>query len=72
MSRAGLLVPAVVIVFAALSPPVQAQPPGQGGAAPPPAVLVAPIRVENVAPVYSFIGRVVAIQSVQVVARVTA
>ncbi len=31
-----------------------------------------PVRVENVAPIYSFIGHVVAIQSVQVVARVTA
>ncbi|MBV9117118.1 MAG: efflux RND transporter periplasmic adaptor subunit [Acetobacteraceae bacterium] len=72
MSRAGVPVAAAVIVLATLSRPVQAQAPGQGGAAPPPAVLVAPIRVENVAPVYSFIGRVVAIQSVQVVARVTA
>ncbi|MBV8614720.1 MAG: efflux RND transporter periplasmic adaptor subunit, partial [Acetobacteraceae bacterium] len=72
MSRAGLLVAAVVIVLAAPSRPAQAQASGQGVAAPPPAVLVAPVRVENVAPVYSFIGRVVAIQSVQVVARVTA
>ncbi len=48
-------------------------PPPPGPAAPPPpAVLVTPVRVENVAPVYSFIGHVTAIQSVQVVARVTA
>ena len=72
MSRAGLLVAVVLAALAALSRPAAAQAPGQGGAAPPPAVLVAPIRVENVAPVYSFIGHVVAIQSVQVVARVTA
>jgi membrane fusion protein (multidrug efflux system) len=41
-------------------------------AQPPPAVTVATIRRENVAPVTSFIGRVSAIQSVQIVARVTA
>jgi membrane fusion protein (multidrug efflux system) len=41
-------------------------------AAPPPAVTVAPVAVKNVAPVYTFIGRVVAIHSVQVVPRVTA
>ncbi len=39
---------------------------------PPPTVTVAVIAVQNVAPVYSFIGRVVAIQSVNVVPRVTA
>ena len=41
-------------------------------AIPPPAVMVAPVVVENVAPVYTFIGRVVAIHSVQLVPRVTA
>ena len=41
-------------------------------AAPPPAVTVAPVVVQNVAPVYTFIGRVVAINSVQIVPRVTA
>jgi len=41
-------------------------------AAPPPAVTVAPVVVENVAPVYAFIGRVPAIHSVQIVPRVTA
>ena len=41
-------------------------------ASPPPAVTVATIQVKDVAPVYSFIGRVTAIQSVQVVPRVTA
>ncbi len=41
-------------------------------APPPPAVTVAPIVLSDVAPVYSFIGRVIAIQSVDVVPRVTA
>lgn len=41
-------------------------------AIPPPTVTVATIAVENVAPVYSFIGRVIAIQTVNVVPRVTA
>lgn len=41
--------------------------------APPlPAVTVAPIQVRNVAPAYNFIGHVLAIQSVQIVPRVTA
>jgi membrane fusion protein, multidrug efflux system len=40
--------------------------------APPPAVLFAPVQVKNVAPVFSFIGHVIAIQSVQSVPRVTA
>jgi membrane fusion protein, multidrug efflux system len=39
---------------------------------PPPTVLVAQVQVQDVAPVYSYIGRVQAIQSVQVVPRVTA
>lgn len=41
-------------------------------AGPPPSVTVATIPVKDVAPTYSYIGRVVAIQSVQVVPRVTA
>lgn len=41
-------------------------------APPPPAVLVAPIELRNVAPAYDFIGRVTAIQSVQIVPRITA
>lgn len=58
---AGLLV--------ALLPPAgfSAQPPP-----PAPAVTVAPVLVKNVAPSSSFIGRVTAIQTVQVVPRVTA
>jgi len=39
---------------------------------PPPAVTVATVQVEDVAPVSSFVGRVAAIQSVQIAARVTA
>ncbi|HEX5325232.1 MAG TPA: efflux RND transporter periplasmic adaptor subunit [Acetobacteraceae bacterium] len=41
-------------------------------APPPPAVIVAPVQIKNVAPSNSFVGRVTAIQSVQVVPRVTA
>lgn len=41
-------------------------------APPPPAVLVAPVEVRNVAPAYDFIGRVTAIQTVQIVPRITA
>jgi membrane fusion protein, multidrug efflux system len=41
-------------------------------AIPPPTVTVTTIAVQNVAPVYSFIGRVIAIQTVNVVPRVTA
>jgi membrane fusion protein (multidrug efflux system) len=42
------------------------------GAPPPPAVTVVSVPVKDVAPVHSFIGRVVAIQSVQIQPRVTA
>ncbi len=42
----------------------------RAAAAPPPAVVVAPVRVANVAPASTFIGRVQAIQSVAVTARV--
>ena len=41
-------------------------------ATPPPSVTVAPVTVEDVAPVYSFVGHVITIQSVQIVPRVTA
>jgi membrane fusion protein (multidrug efflux system) len=41
-------------------------------APPAPAVIVAPIKVQNVAPTSSFIGHVVAIKSVAIVPRVTA
>jgi membrane fusion protein (multidrug efflux system) len=39
--------------------------------APPPSVIVAPVRMKNIAPVYTHIGRVIALQSVKVVPRVT-
>jgi multidrug efflux pump subunit AcrA (membrane-fusion protein) len=41
-------------------------------AAPPPSVTVAPVITQNIAPSFSNIGHVVAIQSVKIVARVTA
>ncbi len=40
--------------------------------APPPAVIFVPVALKDVAPKYSFIGHVIAIQSVQAVPRVTA
>lgn len=50
--------------------------PGQAGAAqpasPPPVVTVAVVQKGNIATTHSFIGRVIAIQSVQIVPRVTA
>jgi membrane fusion protein (multidrug efflux system) len=41
-------------------------------AGPPPAVTVAPVVVKDVAPAQTFVGRVAAIEAVQIVARVTA
>src|SRR6185312_8232680 len=58
---------AAVLAMLAAEPRVLAQP-----APPPPAVTVAAVVVKDVAPVYSFIGRVIAIQSVDVMPRVTA
>ena len=46
--------------------------PGADPAPPPPAVLVSPVEVRDVAPAYDFIGRVTPIQSVQIVPRITA
>ena len=62
------------VLWAALAIAIPARPSdaeAQTGA-PPPAVTVATVKMENVAPASSFIGRVIAIQSVQIVARVTA
>jgi membrane fusion protein (multidrug efflux system) len=56
-----------VLAMLAGQPAASAQP-----TAPPPAVTVAAVVVKDVAPVYSFIGRVIAIQSVDVMPRVTA
>ncbi len=57
----------VVLVMLAAQSCAFAQP-----TVPLPAVTVASVVVKDVAPVHSFIGRVIAIQSVQVVPRVTA
>ncbi len=46
--------------------------PGAAARTPAPAVTVAPVAVQNVAPSYSYIGHVMAIQSVKIVPRVTA
>ncbi len=64
----GALLLGALILAATLRPiaPVRAAAP------PPPAVTVTPVVVTNVAPSHGFIGRVTAIQSVQVVPRVTA
>ncbi len=64
-SRALLLAGLLALLPARFAASVEPDPP-------PPAVTVAPVVLKDVAPVYSFIGRVVAIQSVQIVARVTA
>jgi membrane fusion protein (multidrug efflux system) len=44
----------------------------QATAAPPPSVTVAPVVVKDIAPAQTFVGRVVAIQAVQILPRVTA
>lgn len=62
------LIGAICLLVFILSVPAWAQ---QGGG-PPPAVTVAKVQVKDVAPSDSFVGRVTAIQSVQIVARVTA
>ncbi|HUD59043.1 MAG TPA: efflux RND transporter periplasmic adaptor subunit [Acetobacteraceae bacterium] len=46
--------------------------PAHGASAPPPSVTIATVQRSNVAPSHSFIGRVIAIQSAQIVPRVTA
>lgn len=65
--RSALLLSVAVAVLAVL--PAAA---ARASTAPPATVTVAPVAVENVAPAYNFIGKVVAIQSVSVVPRVTA
>ena len=65
LSGAGLVLAALL---ATLDVPAAAA----GAQAPLPAVTVAPVAVKNVAPVQSYIGRVVAIQTVKIVPRVTA
>jgi membrane fusion protein (multidrug efflux system) len=58
---------ALVVTLAGLSWRAAAQ---QGGSVPPPAVVVAPVENRDVAPSWEFIGRVQAIQAVDLVARV--
>lgn len=70
MTRVDLTFPAVLALAIAASL-------GGGvalaaGPAPPPSVIVVPVQVKDVAPSYDFIGRVTAIQSVQLVPRITA
>ncbi len=67
-ARAGLM----IALCAGWAPVAVAAAPGAPSGAPPPAVTVTAVPVQDVAPVYSFIGHVTAIQSVQVVPRVTA
>ena len=57
-----------LVAFCVAATPVWAA----GPAPPPPSVLVAPVALRDVAPAYDFIGRVTAIQSVQIVPRITA
>ncbi len=52
-----------LVAFCVAATPVWAA----GPAPPPPSVLVAPVALRDVAPAYDFIGRVTAIQSVQIV-----
>lgn len=59
----------VVAVLAAALGGAHAQNPPAG---PPPSVMVAPVEVKDVAPAQTFIGRVTAIEAVQIVPRVTA
>lgn len=61
---------ATVSLFVFAEVPAMALEPG--GKPPPPAVIVAPVKVENVAPSSSFVGHVTAIQTVAIVPRVTA
>jgi membrane fusion protein (multidrug efflux system) len=65
----GALV-ASVLLIAPAGPGVRAQ--GAPPANPPPSVGVVPVVVKNVAPAHTFVGRVTAIQAVQIVPRVTA
>lgn len=61
----------LLAIFALHSPIGHAQPASRPGG-PPPSVTVAPVVVKDIAPPQTFIGRVVAIQTVQIIPRVTA
>jgi membrane fusion protein, multidrug efflux system len=67
---AAVVAPAIILWLAATSSAALAQP--ASPSAPAPSVMVAPVVVRDIAPAQTFIGRVVAIQAVQIVARVTA
>ncbi|MGF1501693.1 MAG: efflux RND transporter periplasmic adaptor subunit [Paracoccaceae bacterium] len=63
---------AVVLSVAALAAPLHAQPgPGGGGPSGPPAVIVSPVVEQETAPEFRFIGRIEAVESVDLRARVT-
>src|SRR5689334_8164602 len=63
----------VLSIMLAAAAPGQALAQSRGGTAgPPPSVTVAPVVVKDVAPPQTFVGRVAAIQAVQIVPRVTA
>ncbi|MGH7085611.1 MAG: efflux RND transporter periplasmic adaptor subunit [Acetobacteraceae bacterium] len=70
--RSALRLAALVAAVLAALALALAWAPGAVARTPAPAVTVAPVVVKNVAPVRSYIGRVVAIQSVRIVPRVTA
>lgn len=61
---------AAVLLIAPASPVARAQ--AAPSANPPPSVGVVPVVVKDVAPAHTFVGRVTAIQAVQIVPRVTA
>ncbi|HEY7299719.1 MAG TPA: efflux RND transporter periplasmic adaptor subunit [Xanthobacteraceae bacterium] len=67
-----LVILAVTACSRSDEPELKAQPNTQQNSGPAPAVTVARVVVRNVAPEQRYIGRVTAIQAVQVVARVTA
>ncbi|MBV8399537.1 MAG: efflux RND transporter periplasmic adaptor subunit, partial [Acetobacteraceae bacterium] len=67
--RATLRLVLSACLLAAPAPLVAQQ---SGPTPPPPAVIVAPVQVEDVAPVYTYIGHMQAIQTVDLMARVTA
>src|SRR5215813_6213856 len=62
---------AILLSIMLSAAPARAQTAGPP-AGPPPAVTVAPVVVKDIAPAQTFVGRVVAIETVQIVPRVTA
>lgn len=70
--RTGFSFALAWLLIATSAPAALAAPNGAGATPPPPAVVVTKVQVENVAPSYDFIGRVQAVKTVQLMARVTA